>query len=198
MNQTNAVPARGRQSGAFLIEFALVAMIFLTLLFGVIEMARALYLWNTVQEVTRRAAREASVTDFSNPEAMKRVRQRAVFRDSPGQLLLGAPVTDDYIRIDYLSLQVESETRLRQIEMAKGAMPACPARNVVNCTASPNHPGCIRLIRVRICVPGDAECKPVPYEPMVKFIPTPVNLPVSESVVQAESLGYEPGMPLCD
>ena len=29
-----------------------------------------------------------------------------------------------------------------------GAMPACPARNVVNCMASPNGPGCIRLIRI--------------------------------------------------
>lgn len=194
-----SVPASpASQAGAYIMELALVAVIFFTLLFGVIELARALFLWNTVQEVVRRAAREASVTDFSNPGAMALVRQRAVFRDTPGKLLLGAPVTDDYVRIDYMALEVVSPTKMKQVDIPKGSLPACPARNLVNCTANPHGPNCIRLVRVRICTPGDAECKPVPYQPLVGIAPMPLTLPVAESVVRAESLGYEPGTSLCN
>ena len=47
----------GRQQGAAAVEFALVALLFFTLLFGILEFGRMLYLYNTVQEVSRRAAR---------------------------------------------------------------------------------------------------------------------------------------------
>lgn len=196
--QRTAPAALARQGGAYMVELAIIAMIFFTLLFGVIELARALYLWNTVQEVARRAAREASVTDFSNPAAMAKVRQRAVFRDSPGMLMMGKPVTDDYVRIDYLALQVDSPTKMRQVVIPSGSLPACPPRNMVNCAANPHGPNCIRMVRVRICTPGDGECKPVPYRPLVGIGPLPLTLPVAESVVRAESLGYEPGMALCN
>ncbi|MFD2270633.1 TadE family protein [Undibacterium arcticum] len=37
---------------------------FLVLFFGTLEFGRLIYLWNTVQEVSRNAARMAVVTDF--------------------------------------------------------------------------------------------------------------------------------------
>lgn len=194
-----AVP-RGRlvrQSGAFVVEFALVALIFLTMLFTIMEVARALYMWNTLQEVTRRAAREASVTDFSDANAMAKVRQNAIFRSTSGSLVLSAPITDEHIKIDYLSIQSETNNQMKKVPIATAAMPGCPARNVVTCTAKTGDPSCIRLVRVRICKPGGDECTAVPYQTQFPLIKFPVDLPKAETIAQAESLGYAPGMALC-
>ena len=47
-------------------RFAILGVLFFTFVFGVIEVSRALYLWNTMTEVTRRAARAAAVSNFSS------------------------------------------------------------------------------------------------------------------------------------
>lgn len=50
-----------RQKGIYIVEFALVASLFFVLLFGVIEFGRALFIWNSLTEATRRGARLAAV-----------------------------------------------------------------------------------------------------------------------------------------
>ncbi len=50
-----------QQKGLYIVEFALVAALFFVLLFAVIEFARALFVWNTLTEATRRGARLAVV-----------------------------------------------------------------------------------------------------------------------------------------
>ncbi|MGR9013182.1 MAG: TadE/TadG family type IV pilus assembly protein [Gammaproteobacteria bacterium] len=50
-----------QQKGLYIVEFALVAALFFVLLFGVIEFARTLFVWNTLTEATRRGARLAAV-----------------------------------------------------------------------------------------------------------------------------------------
>lgn len=52
---------RHQQKGLYIVEFALVAALFFVLLFAVIEFARALFVWNTLTEATRRGARLAVV-----------------------------------------------------------------------------------------------------------------------------------------
>jgi hypothetical protein len=52
---------RHQQKGLYIVEFTLVATLFFVLLFGVIEFARALFVWNTLTEATRRGARLAVV-----------------------------------------------------------------------------------------------------------------------------------------
>ena len=52
---------RARQQGAVAVEFALVASLLFTLLFGITEMSRILFYWNTAGEVTRLGARLAVV-----------------------------------------------------------------------------------------------------------------------------------------
>lgn len=52
---------RNRQKGLYIVEFTLVAALFFVLLFGMIEFARALFVWNTLTEATRRGARLAAV-----------------------------------------------------------------------------------------------------------------------------------------
>lgn len=187
-----------KQTGAFAVEFALVIVVFLTLLFGIMEVARALYIWNTLQEVTRRAGRAAAVTDFSDVNAMAQLRQKAIFRNSPGTLTLAAPITDEHIRIDYMSIRNNSDGGLEKVQIATASLPGCPARNLVTCSAKTGDASCIRLVRVRICQVGGAECTPVQYETLFPLVKFPGNLPTAETIVQAESLGYTPGMALCN
>jgi hypothetical protein len=52
---------RAGQRGAAAVEFALVASLLFTLLFGIMEMSRVLFYWNTAAEATRLGARLAAV-----------------------------------------------------------------------------------------------------------------------------------------
>ena len=182
------------ERGALTVEFSLALVLFLTLIFMIMELSRAMYLWNTVQEVTRQAARAASVSDFSSAATMDRVRQQAIFRDGPGQLALGGAIDDRYVRIDYLSL--DSAGQMHQLPV----LPPCPMQNLINCINDPNGTGCVRFVRARLCLPGgDADsCAPVPYQPMVPLLgDLSLMLPTSDTVVVAESLGYRPGSAAC-
>ncbi len=191
-------PRRARR-GATAIEFAFAVSLFFVWIFATLEVARLMYLWNTLQQVTRHAARAAAVTDFSDTAGMDRVRQAAVLRQGPGQLTLGGPISDSYVKIDYLSLSASG------VLTPVTSMPACPAQNIVNCINAPHGGGCIRFVRARLCTPDGGECSPVPYTPMVGLLGSGglgggfvFNLPVMSSVLPAESLGHRPGMsPTC-
>jgi hypothetical protein len=56
-----------RQSGLTTVEFALVGSLFFIVLFAVIEFGRALFVWNTLTEATRRGARLAAVCPPNDP-----------------------------------------------------------------------------------------------------------------------------------
>jgi Flp pilus assembly protein TadG len=191
----NRRPPDPRQRGAFAVEFGLVFMVFLIMVLGIIEVSRALYMWNTLQEVTRRAARAASTTDFSDQAAINQLRRAATFSDS-GNLPLGAPVTDKHLIVDYLSLQNNAGVTTA-VPIPAANMPACPARNRLTCTANANSPSCIRFVRVRVCEPG-TDCSQVPYKMMVPLLDLSIGLPTSTTIMRAESLGYTPGMPMCN
>lgn len=193
--KTGAPP---RPRGVITIEFALLVGVFLTVVFFVIEVGRVIYLWNTVQEVTRRAARAAAVTNFSDPAAIDLVRQQAIFRTGAGTLPLGAPIDDTYVRIDYLWLN--DTGALAHID----TLPACPTRNMLNCLGTPHGPSCVRFVRARLCLPGTGDaCVPVPYQPLMPMLggfatgALAMLIPTADTVQPAESLGYRPGMPDC-
>ena len=99
-----AFKGRRRQAGVAAVEFSLVAIIFFTLVFATLELARVEYLLNTLVEVTRRAATAAANVDYTDSTALERVRAYAVFRNSSGPLVLGEPVISDHVKIDYLWL----------------------------------------------------------------------------------------------
>ncbi|MDT1883665.1 pilus assembly protein, partial [Acinetobacter baumannii] len=65
------VPGRTRQQGVAAMEFSLVAIVFFLMFFGMLELTRAMYIVNTLQEVTRRAAALAANSDFSDAAAMR-------------------------------------------------------------------------------------------------------------------------------
>lgn len=186
------------ENGAYSVEFAMVIVIFLTVIFGIIEVARAMYVINTLQEVTRRGASAAANVDFRNEAAKDAVRQRAIFRDSPGELILGKPITDAHLRIDYLAMVRDAGGGLTLTPIPSGAMPTCPSRNRLTCLADPNSPSCISFVRVRVCEPGNADdCQPVQYSPIVPLVNLPINLPRSTTIARVETLGYQTGMTPC-
>ena len=61
----NAGGARFRQAGVAAVEFAIVAILFFTLVLGVAEWARVLFVWNSAVEATRFGARVAVVCDVA-------------------------------------------------------------------------------------------------------------------------------------
>lgn len=186
-----------KQRGATAVEFAVCIVIYFTALFSTLELARALYLNHTLQEVTRRAAARAAVSDFSDPLVMQALRSAAVLRDSPGLLLLGAPVSDAYVRIEYLSLARSGSGGLTLTPIPAASMPACPARARINCAADPNGAHCIRFVRASICAPDSAGCGTVQYQPVLPLTAIKYTLPPSVTIAKAESLGFEPGSTLC-
>jgi hypothetical protein len=188
-------PNGGRQRGIAAIELALVMIFLLPLLFGTIELARAMYICNVLQEVTRRAAAQAAVTDFSDGAAMQRIREYAVLRDSPGLLAFADPVTDAHVRIDYMWIKkVGSAMALAPIPA--GSLPASPEANHVNCLHNAYSESCIRMVRVQVCRPdGAATCTPVPYRPLVALVRLSFNLPESTTLATAETLGLSGGVP---
>ena len=141
----NLHPLRQRQGGVFAVEFAMLALLFLLFLFAMLEVARAVYLWNMVHEITRRAARGAAVTDFSNASALQAVRTHAVLRAAPGVLPLGGGISDAYVRIDYLS-QSSGGAALAAVPVA--VLPGCPQRNRINCLDDPHGASCGSHLRV--------------------------------------------------
>lgn len=185
-----------RQAGVAAVEFAIVVIIFLTLMFGVLELARSMYLINTLKEATRRAATAAANVDFRDTARLDSLRQAAIFRSSHGLLLLGDPVTDANIRIDYLAATRAADGSLSLTPIA--TMPACPARNRVICTNDPNDSSCIRFVRARVCQSADdGACNALPYKTSFPFIDLPFHLPTAPTIASAESLGFVQGQLPC-
>jgi len=190
--------SRRRQHGTAAVEFAIVSFAFFALFFGIVEMARAMYIINTLQEVTRRAAAFAANSDFSNEGIMQGVREHAIFRNSPGYLLFAQPVADTHLVIDYLWIQRIGGT-LTMLPISSGSMPASPAANFANCLWDPYSDRCIRLVRVRVCTTADGDSRePVGYRPLVSLVPFSFGLPASVTIVTAETLGMPAGVPTCE
>lgn len=57
------VSRRRQQRGAAMVEFAIVAALFCTLLVGILEFGRVLFYWNTASEAVRLGTRTAAVCD---------------------------------------------------------------------------------------------------------------------------------------
>jgi len=186
-----------RQRGVASIEFAVVALLFFTILFGILEIARAVYLFNTLQEVTRRAAAIAANSRFDQA-SVDAVRSEALFRDVNGNLILGDPITPAHLQIDYLSLARDPSTKALSLQPAS-PLPSCPAKNKLNCLTDPYSSSCIRFVRVRVCQPGGAgDCAPVPYKMLFPLIDlSSVKLPQSTTIVPAQTLGFTFGSIPC-
>jgi hypothetical protein len=180
------IPAAGTAA----VEFALLAAVFFSLVFGVIELARLMYIYNTVQEVTRRAAAAAVHVYPRDTANIALLKQNAVFRDSPGELPFATPLADNYIRIEYLDHDLAV--------IPEASWPVCASQNQLICMANPNSPSCIRFVQVRVCDPGKTDsCQAVPYQIMFPFVKLATTIPTAPTIVPVETLGYKAGTPPC-
>lgn len=181
------------QQGTVVVEFGLVLMAFFMVVFTIIEIARLMFLFNTLQEVTRRAATAAAITDFTSTAKLDAVRQNAIFRNSAGGLALMSQLTDKSIRIDYLSLSRDTDGNLSMVPIPAGNLPSSPAENRRGCLVDPNSATCIRIVRARVCQSDIApECEPMQFQSFVPLLSFSIALPRATTLARAESLGIAP------
>ena len=186
---------RHKQAGITAVEVALLAPIFFALVFAAIEVARLMFVFNTLQEVTRRAATAAVNVNPNDATAVSDLKLNAIFRTTSGALTLSPEVTDSNIRIDYMSLSRGADGSLTMLPMPESSWPAGPAQNRRNCMANPNGADCIRFVRVQVCDNASTSaCSAI--RSTVSFIlgNFSIDLPKATTIAPAESLGYLPGM----
>lgn len=160
-----------RQHGVAAVEFAIVCLLFFTILFAMLEFGRMLYVYNTMQEVTRRGARAAVVRWIDQTDAIKSI---ALFGGA--SIPAGAEVTAANITIEYLNKAGDPAAPL----------PIDPGDNLSACGDSTRTASCIYSVRVSI--------DGVSYSPMVSlFSFLGIALPPSVVTMHAESLGFETG-----
>lgn len=189
------IKKQARQAGTAAVEFAIIVIVFLVLVFATLELARVEYLVNTLMEVTRHAAADAANVSFKDTAALQRIQAEAVFRNSAGVLPLGLPVTSDHVTIDYLSLSKDT-LDLKHVT----SLPSCPERNRWNCVVDSNADNCIRFVRARICESMDdtGSCQPLTYQKVFPFLNlSGMQITTAETIVPAGSLGYTVGAMPC-
>lgn len=170
-----------RQRGAAAVEFALVAVLLIVLLLGIVEFGRFLYLYNTVQEVTRCAARQAVVHWTDQVDEIQRA---CVFREGSTDPEVGLPAAPEVSNL---------KVSIRFVN-ASGApanpMPISSEDNIDACLDLAAN-GCIRFVEASIQDCSGSSCVPVRYQPMIGLFPyLGINIPISTVRMPVESLGY--------
>ena len=171
--------SKRKQRGAAAVEFALVAVIFFGLIFGIVEFGRGLYVWNSVQEVTRYVAREAVVCWRSDWNSMRDARGLIGMQSLPA-----APeLATTNISIEALRRAPNASGQL----VVLGNSPSTVDENISNCASSdtPTPRDCIGYVRVRV------NASFTPLIGTLLWFPLP-NIPLPPSTVDmpAESLGF--------
>ena len=113
---------KSRERGSTLVEFAIGATVFLTVMFGVIEFGRALWTHNALADTARRAARYAVNQPAASPAGTKTsgtnvgpsitaIRNVAVYGDpAGGSKPLVTDLTPENLNIQYTNFGVGSGT----------------------------------------------------------------------------------------
>ena len=177
--------AKTRQRGVAAVELALVAIPFFLMFLGAIEFGRLMYVWATVQEVTRNAARQVVVTDFNNSTAIAAIKNSAVFRSTAGSLPAAPEITNSQVTVRYLNAAGNLSS----------PRPLTPGDNIAACLDSTRTGACIRYVEV--CISTDNTCSPsgaISFSPMIGFFSTlsALTIPLSTVRMPAESLGFVP------
>lgn len=179
------MPIPRYQRGTAAIEVAFGILPFFIMVLGLMELARVMFVWNTLTESTRRVARAASVNYYT--AATSNVIRAAALFDNTGKLPIGGGIGRDNLKVDYLTSG-----------LVPASLPPCPTLNIINCNANPDGANCVRFVRVSICqADGAAGCTPVPYAPVLApgwLFPWSINIPSFATVRPVGSLGYVAGV----
>jgi len=185
------------QRGVSAVEFAFVAAILLLVLFGIVEFGRLFFTINSMQEITRRAAREQVVNWVTAQDAVKRVavlRTNGVgpgtvnFPNSSGSGTVNFPGSPDvqnvHVQLDFLNKNFAV--------IAPGTLPSDVSDNIQKCVADENT--CIKFVRATLANNGSriafADIAIFGFVPFV-IVPSDKEflLPYSTVVMPAEALG---------
>ncbi|MDQ2921961.1 MAG: pilus assembly protein [Acidobacteriota bacterium] len=94
------------QRGAALVEFAIVATVFLTLLFGVVEFGRFFWTHNALRDAARRGVRYASIRK-NDAAGIQAVKNMVVYGDANADPSTATPVvsglTPSNVAVDYVN-----------------------------------------------------------------------------------------------
>lgn len=172
---------RHKQSGVSAVEFGLIATLLFLLTLGIIEFGRFMYVWNTAQEITRNAAREAAVRSF-DADTIDSIQREAVFSaGTTGDTAMpaGPEIASTNVVIRYLNAAGTEAS----------PMPDSPEDNIVACLDANRTDSCIRYVEASVCQEDD--CAPVQYQPLIGMFPfLAIDIPRSTVIMPAESLGY--------
>lgn len=176
---------RSEQRGAAAVEFALIAMVFFTLLLGIVEFGRFLYLFNTVQEVTRNAARMQVVRWVT---AKCEVQRAAVFQGGTScaevSLPAGPEVTNTKISIGFYNTYADALGQTNELMSYYSGKNQTD--NLVNCLLTNDK--CIRFVRASFTdASGNSNLQYVPMIPLFSYLS--ISLPGSTVIMPAESMG---------
>lgn len=176
---------RSGQRGAAAVEFALIAIVFFTLLLGIVEFGRFLYLFNTVQEVTRNAARMQVVRWVTEKCAVQRA---AVFQSGIScdvvSLPAGPEVTNAKISIGFYNTYADALDQADELTLDYSGMDSTV--NLDNCLLKNDK--CIRFVRASFTdAQGNSNLQYVPMIPLFSYLN--ISLPGSTVIMPAESMG---------
>lgn len=162
---------RHNERGTTVAEFAMVALLFFTMIFGIIEFGRLLYTHNALTDATRRGARYAVLHSGLTENDKQNVRKYVVYGPNGTYDAQGNPtsppmihdLTLDMVEVEYEGVDLDGD-------------PATPGRtsfgsNLGNATVR------IENYRFNLNIP---------------VIARPLTLPAYETTLMAESAGQEP------
>lgn len=114
-----------KQHGVATVEFSLIALLFIIILLGIIEFGRALYVYNTLVEATRRGARVAAVCPITD-SGRDQIRRITIFdlADGTGTPMLGltqANIIVSYFKSDMTAIVPSPPLTLPQYDTAATA-----------------------------------------------------------------------------
>lgn len=186
----NDVKSSHRQRGASAVEFAFIVVMFLTLLFGIVEFGRLFFNINSVQEITRRAAREQVVRWVSATGAVQ--REAVLQPGSTGTVYYpGAiDINNTQVRLSFYNTYADAASGTSPISYSGSAT---PQSNFNNCLLG--NPTCVRFVRATLSNSANpdtviSENSPVNFNVFAAFMPSNVfPLPNSTVIMPAEALG---------
>lgn len=93
--------ARYRQKGTTTVEFAIIGLLFFIILFGVVEVGRALFVWNGLSDITRRAARIGAVCPPNDASVIQAAIYNAVGDGGSSSVISG--LKPENVKVRYLT-----------------------------------------------------------------------------------------------
>lgn len=174
---------RHAQRGVSAVEFGLVAAILFALLFGIIEFGRLFFTINSVQEITRRAAREQVVRWVT---AASDIQCHAVLQPSGCANDVNFPGAIDiekvHVRLSFYNTYDDAVGGINPIIPSSSD----PASNLSNCLDG--NESCIRFVRAML---SNTDGTPLDFNVIAPYMPSGVfPLPRSTVIMPAEALGF--------